>query len=306
MRVIKVPNLASPKFKANPYPFYARLRSEAPVYRFKMAWYWPWPVWLVTRYDDVLTVLKDERISKEWDGMAPGFLIRLLGPISRNMLSLDPPDHTRLRGLVNKAFTPRLVEGQRERIATICGDLLRAGTVNGGMDIVRDYALPLPLTVIADMLGIPPEDRRQFHSWTKSMIAGFFSARAGLALPAMSMFIRYLHRLFARRRTDPQDDLITALVKAEEAGDKLTEDELVAMVDHAPHRRLRNHRPPDRRRYPRSCSARNSGSGCNITRRWPSPPSKSCSGSAALWISPRHASLESRWPSDRSPFPAAK
>jgi len=228
MAPFPAPDFASPQFKANPYPLYARLRAEAPVYRRTRAVFWH--VSHVTRYDDVLRVLKDERLSKEWAGVVPWPLLRLLRPIARNMLSLDPPDHTRLRGLVNKAFTPRLVDGLRGRVQQVCDELLDTGTHDGQMDLVRSYALPIPLTIIADLLGIPSQDRARFYAWSKSLVAGFFTIEVVPALPALWRFHRYLRELFARRRADPQDDLISALVQAEEAGDMLSEQELSAMV----------------------------------------------------------------------------
>ncbi len=121
------PDLASPTFKANPYPFYARLRAEAPVYRFTLRTLGKRDGWLVSRYADVLSVLKDPRLAKDprsasgtaKEPWVPGFL----KPLQRNMLDLDPPDHTRLRGLVHKAFTPRLVEQLRGRIQALCDQL---------------------------------------------------------------------------------------------------------------------------------------------------------------------------------------
>ncbi len=153
LKRIESPDFASPRFRANPYPFYARLRAEAPVFRTKLAFWLP--VWLVTRYDDVLTVLKDKRFSKDFFSRIP-FMPR---PFYRILVNLDPPDHTRLRTLVSKAFTPRVVEPQREHIQAVCDELLDSAAVNGCMDLVRDLALPLPLTIIADLMGIPPPDR---------------------------------------------------------------------------------------------------------------------------------------------------
>lgn len=224
---IKPPDFASPRFRANPFPFYARLRAEAPVYQAKVVL---GPVWLVTRYDDVLTVLKDERFSNEYLGKRlwlPGFVRSL----TRFLTNLDPPDHTRLRTLVHKAFTPRLVERLRERIQHVCDELLEAAAANGRLDLVRGYAMPLPLTIIADLLGIPTQDRLKFHSWSNSLIAAFSGIGDTLrALPNFWLSRRYLRKLFAERRAHPQDDLVTALVQAEEAGDKLSEGELLAMV----------------------------------------------------------------------------
>jgi cytochrome P450 PksS len=235
MHQIISPNLASPQFKSNPYPFYARLREEAPVYRTIL------PsrqvAWLVTRYDDVLTVLKDERFAKDrFNAMPPGrrakmpWVPNLLKPLARNMLDLDAPDHTRLRALVHKAFAPRLIERLRERIQTLCDDLLTVVQHNGSLELIREYALPLPATIIAELLGIPPQDRTKFHSWSTSIVSVSSSGDLLRALPQVWLFMRYLRTLFKQRRANPRDDLVTALVQAEEAGDMLSEDELLAMV----------------------------------------------------------------------------
>lgn len=228
MARIKLPDLASPKFKADPYPFYARLRAEAPVYRSRMGF---WRVCLVSRYDDVLTVLKDERFAKDISRKI-WWTPRPVKPFNRHMLNADPPDHTRLRALVSKAFTPRLVERLRERIQSVCENLLNGLVENGPVDLVRGYALPLPLTVIADLLGIPQQDRVRFHSWSKR-VAAATSGGVGdalQALPRMWLFLRYFRKLIAQRRAEPHDDLLSALTQAEEAGDKLREDELLGMV----------------------------------------------------------------------------
>jgi len=154
---VKVTDLAKPHFKANPYPFYARLRAEAPVCRTKFL---GGPTWLVTRYRDVLMLLKDERFVKDWPPKTR-WIHFVAGAITRHMLNSDPPDHTRLRTLVHKAFTPSLVERLRERIQSVCDELLDEVATNGRMDLMSGYALPLPLTIIAELLGIPVEDRSQ-------------------------------------------------------------------------------------------------------------------------------------------------
>ena len=236
---IVTPDLAGARFKANPYPFYARLRVEAPV--------WPTTLpdkrkaWLVTRYEDVVRVLKDDAFAKDklnamdreqraktpW---VPGFL----KPLERNMLDLDDPDHARLRSLVGKAFTPRLIERLRGRVESLSEELLdameRKGTRRGGTELVADYALPLPATVIAELLGVPAEDHPKFHRWSNRLVSVSSGRDMLRALPAALSFVRYLRKLVERRRADPQDDLITALIRAEEAGDKLSEDELLAMT----------------------------------------------------------------------------
>jgi cytochrome P450 len=232
-------DLFDPTFKANPYPTYAELRSEAPVYRAEL------PdgrgVWLVTRYDDVVAVLKDERFAKDWrSAMTPEQLAQIppipevMKPLSENMLDKDPPDHERLRRLVSKAFTPRLIERMRPRVQEIADTLLDAVKTKdkGGMDLIDDYAFPLPITVIAELLGVPVEDRNRFREWSDAAVSGDTTQEyvEKILLPHMQAFIDYLRALFEEKRKNPKDDLISALVLAEEAGDRLSEDELLAMV----------------------------------------------------------------------------
>ena len=232
---IRPVNILSREFKADPFPFYARLRAEMPVYRTKL------PdkrqAWLVTRYDDVAALLKDDRFVKDRRSVMnpeqlgkqpwmPGFL----RPIERNMLDLDDPDHYRLRTLIHKAFTPRIIEGLRERVQVIADDLLNAVTPVGHMDIVNDYALPLPLTVITELLGVPSLDQAKFHRWSKTIVQIGSAGSMVKALPSLFVFMRYLRKLIETKRANPEDDLLTALIQAEADGDKLSEDELLAMV----------------------------------------------------------------------------
>jgi cytochrome P450 len=228
-------DLASPAFKADPYPTYARLREEAPVFRSALGW--RRSAWLVARYDDVGALLRDARFAKDpLNAREPGrraagpWVPGFLRPLTRNMLDLDAPDHTRLRALVQKAFTPRLVEGLRPRIQALVDDLLAKARRSGRAELVRDLALPLPLTVIAELLGVPAADQPRFHQWSDRILSGSPGIGALRLLPAVRSLLAYLRRLFAARRADPRDDLITALVQAEEAGDRLDEDELLGMV----------------------------------------------------------------------------
>jgi len=230
-------NIVSREFKANPYPFYARLRAEAPVYRTVLPD--KQPAWLIARYDDVFMVLKDEqRFTKDRTAaMSAQQLAKtpwvppMFRPLSRTILDTDGVEHARLRSLIHKAFTPRLIEQMRERVQGLANTLLAAAARQGKMDLIRDYALPIPLTIISEILGISEKDRLKFHRWTKAFIALTASNNALLrGLPHLVAMLGYLKRIFKERRANPRDDLITALVQADEAGDHLTEDELLAMV----------------------------------------------------------------------------
>src|SRR6266540_622832 len=167
--------LDSRSFKANPYPEYARLREETPVYRTRLALWLP-SMWVVTRYDDVVRILKDDRLSKNYVDAFP-WLPQSLRPMYRNLLTLDPPDHTRLRSLVQKAFTPRLIERLRGRIQNWCDELLDAVAARAQFDLIRQYAFPLPLTVIESMLGVPTNERSRFGPWATKGARAVSSAR---------------------------------------------------------------------------------------------------------------------------------
>jgi cytochrome P450 len=229
-------NMGSREFKADPYPFYARLRAEAPVYRVRVP---PGETaWLFTRYDDVAMVLNDERFIKnrynavkwEQEGWARKLMrLKWLRWLQRSMLHLDPPDHTRLRALVNKAFTPRLIERMRERIQGVADELLDHVQDRGRMDLIRDYAVPIPTTIIAEMLGVPVEDRHKFRRWSRSL---FVTSTWELlqAVPSILAIFHYVRQIIKKRRANPRDDLVSALALAEQAGDRLTEEEVLAMV----------------------------------------------------------------------------
>jgi cytochrome P450 PksS len=229
-------NIASPEFKANPYPFYARLRAEAPVYPVTLPS--KQTAWLITRYEDVAMALKDERFAKDkLNALTPEQVAKqpwvpaMFKPLERNMLDLDASDHTRLRGLVHKAFTPRLVEQMRERIQKLANELLDVVERQGQMDLIHDYALPIPTTIIAEMLGVPVADRHKFHRWSKALVSSNPSGWGMLkAIPNAMAFMGYIRKLVNARRANPQDDLVSALEQAEEAGEQLSEDELLAMI----------------------------------------------------------------------------
>jgi cytochrome P450 len=230
-------DLTNPLFKVDPYPTYARLRAEAPVCRVRIG-----PrefAWLITRYDDVVAALKDERLVKDRrnapasDGRAWGARVRwLFGPLLYHMLGLDEPDHTRVRSLVQGAFTPRLVESMRSRIESLTEQFLDRVAAQRQMDVIRDYALPLPTTIIADMLGVPAIDRDRFHRWSVAVACSSFTGRFAILrlVPSLLAFLRYIRKLIRLHRDRPENDLISKLVAAEAAGDKLSEQELLAMV----------------------------------------------------------------------------
>src|SRR5947208_9943583 len=183
-------------FKANPFPFYAQLRAEAPVFPVTLM---KQRAWLITRYDDVLNVLKDERFAKDCrNAMTPEQLKKspwvpsMFKPLERNMLDLDSPDHTRLRALVHKAFTPRLIEQMRYQIQALTNELLDRAEPNSGMDLIADFALPLPLTMIGRILGVPAEDNHKFHRWSKILSSGGTNRNLFVLIPNIMAFMRYL------------------------------------------------------------------------------------------------------------------
>jgi cytochrome P450 PksS len=230
------PDIASSAHKADPFPFYARLRAQSAVHRVSLRG--GMSAWLVTRYEDVVAVLRDERFAKNrLTALTPDQLRKqpwvppAFRPLTRNMLDLDAPDHDRLRVLVQKAFTPGLVEGLRPRVQALADGLLDGLRGRPDFDLIREYALPIPTTVIAEMLGVPPADRHRFQRWSKAIVATNPSGLGMLlVVPHVWRFLRYIRRLVRAKRAAPAHDLLTALVQAEDAGDRLTEDELLAMT----------------------------------------------------------------------------
>jgi len=222
--------------RLDPYPVYAQMRADVPAQRV------PLPggrgLWLVTRYADVERALRHPALGKNVrralaaEDLPP--LPDAARPLVEHMLSQDPPDHTRLRALVSQAFTPRLIEGRRDRIQAIADDLLDAVAPRGAMDLLDDYAFPLPIRVITNLLGVPEEDADRFRAWSAAVVS-IELATLGLGIAAdkvtaMGEFRDYLLALFDRKRRAPGDDLVTGLVRAEDERGALTEDELVAMV----------------------------------------------------------------------------
>jgi cytochrome P450 len=217
-----------PAFVDDPYPAYARLRTEDPV-----AWWEPGGMWLLSRHADVNGVLRDRRFGRVFvprqplERFAPWNLVN-----EHAMLELEPPDHTRLRQLVAREFTPRRVEALRPRIVELTDALLDELAAAAAPDLMACIAEPLPVAVIAELLGFPAGDRHLLRPWSNAIVALYElssdEAVAERAVTAAAAFDAYLRALIADRRRRPGDDLLSALSVMSVEGDRLTEDELVA------------------------------------------------------------------------------
>jgi cytochrome P450 len=219
-----------PEVRANPYPLYHELRETDPF-----QWHEGISSWVLSRYRDVAEVLRDNRFSAD-RSRADRFVPVPRGrEFQRSMLALDPPDHTRLRTLVNKAFTPRGIEKLKPRIDEIIDQLLDAAEERGRIDVITDLAYPLPVTVIAEMLGIPPEGYETFKEWSATLAASLdpmiSSERREAAFDARDSLFDYLLPIIEERRRSPKDDLISGLVAAEERGDMFSEREVQVMIN---------------------------------------------------------------------------
>jgi cytochrome P450 len=225
-----------PAFVADPYPVYERLRAEA-----AMLYHPPTNQWLVPRHADVSRLLRDRRLGRTYLHVAthaemgrpaePEWLAPFWYVIRNGMLDREPPDHTRLRRLVSAAFTPRHVEGLRPRIDAIMDGLIDRVDAAGGFDLVAGLAEPLPVIVIAELLGIPEEDRPLLRPWS-AQICGMYElnptdAAGRVALTAATAFAEYLRGLIRVRRRNPTSDLLGELVRVADGTDRLTEDELI-------------------------------------------------------------------------------
>ena len=229
-------DITSPDFKSRSHETYAQLREREPVCRVAAGPFGT--AVLVTRYADVAAMLKDPRLAKDAvNALTPAQMARqrcpprMFAPLTRNMLSLDDPDHARLRRLAQAAFTPRRVEQLQGQVEAASRVLLDGLVDRARFDLIADYALRLPVAVISDLLGVPKPDQDRFARWSHAMIrAGTTKLSMLLQLPGMLAFLRYLKRLIGSKRAEPADDLITALVRAEDEGGRLDADELMAMV----------------------------------------------------------------------------
>ena len=227
-------NPFDPVTRADPYPVYRRLRDEDPIHRS------PLGIWILSRYADIEPILRDARFSNDIRN-ARSFPLasssgaefeERLNRRAKVMLFVDPPDHTRMRSLVNKAFTPRVVEQLRPRVQQIVDQLLTEALERGSMDLIADLSYPLPVIVIAEMLGVPPEDRDTFRQWSSDLARSLDPLLPPEMLDVFERsadaFTEYFETLIAQRRVSPGDDLLSALVAAEQAGDRLSPEELVS------------------------------------------------------------------------------
>jgi pimeloyl-[acyl-carrier protein] synthase len=225
-----------PEVHEDPYPLYHRLRAEDPVHRSPLGF------WVLTRHADVLAVLRDPRMSRDPRRSERVELLRASAEVDEllaseeaapSMLFVDPPDHTRLRTLVNKAFTPAAVERLRPRVEEIVGGLLDRVAGVGAMDVVEELAYPLPVTVICELFGVPEADRDRFRAWSRGLVHLLDPLVAAdaleRALQARQALRDYLHGVIAERRAHPTGDLLSALIAAEDEGHQLSEAELVSM-----------------------------------------------------------------------------
>ena len=224
-------NPLSAEMAQDPYPTYAELRARDPVHRSRLM-----DQWVFSRYADVDTILRDHRhfSSDPRKRAASRRRVCLPNVEEPSMLFLDPPDHTRLRALVNKAFTPRAITALESHIRELMTTLLDAVDDPSAFDLMEAVAKPLPVIVIAEMLGIPPEDRAQFGIWSdqraRILEPTLSPEEQETAESAMRALDAYLVPIISERKADPKDDIISALAQAEEEGDKLTEREVLIML----------------------------------------------------------------------------
>jgi cytochrome P450 len=230
-------DMLTPERVADPYPFFAELRATAPVH-----WSDRYRAWFISRWDDVFEALRDPRFSS--DRVKPVFDTKLTDEqrAARKpmfdifqywMVFNDPPDHTRLRGLVNRAFTPKAIAALRPRIEEVVAEQLASIRERGSADLIRDFAFPIPAVVIAEMMGVPAAERDLFKSWSDAIMALVFGAadtpgRREQAQQSLLDLAAYLHDLLAHFRSHPAENLLTDLIGSQEADDRLSDDEIVA------------------------------------------------------------------------------
>jgi cytochrome P450 len=232
--------LYSKEFRKNSHAVFAGMRANDPVFK-QMGLDGKTQIWFVTRYDDVQQVLLDdthfvldpklvfdaEELKHRFGEPDP----QIDSMLFNNMLNRDGEEHRRLRSLVSKAFTPKVIQNMRPRIEAIAKELLDKVEKNGGMELVSDYAFPLPITVIAELLGIPLHNQNQFRIWSNAFVRPAITEEEQKeTFGLLQEFVGYMQKLVAERRLHPGDDLLSGLIHVEEAGDRLSESELFSML----------------------------------------------------------------------------
>ncbi|MEW9701786.1 cytochrome P450 [Paenibacillus sp. SI8] len=228
-------DLSSPEFKKNAHEIYKQLRQNDPLHEIAM------PdgqrAWLSTRYDDAVQILKDdERFTKNLHSLSPEEYAAIMPKkemdlISKQMLSSDPPDHTRLRSIVSKAFSPQMIENMQNEIQRITDDLIDRVQEKGSMEVIEDFAFPLPIIVISQMLGIPEKDHHLFKKWSGDFInAANDRNKMKEAFPSIQAFGCYIEELITERRKYPGSDLISMLIQVNDNKEKLTAAELSSTI----------------------------------------------------------------------------
>jgi cytochrome P450 len=229
-------DVTSADHKANAHEIYASLREKTPLCRVRLPT--KEEAYLVLRYADVSAMLKDQRFAKDpSNALSPAQRKRIpnppkmFRPLTRNMLGMDDPDHARLKKLVQAGFTPRRMEMLAARTEAITDEILSRIDTNQSFDLVSSFALPMPIVIISELLGVPKKDQAKFTRWSHTLLSvNPTSWRMVLALPDILRFLSYLKYLIALKRKSPADDLVSALVQIEADGDRLNSDELMAMI----------------------------------------------------------------------------
>jgi cytochrome P450 len=249
-------DLSDPEYREHAFERYEEMRARCPVSRAIITsgeesdgnrGFFNRPLWLVTDYEEGSRALLDRAMTVDMTSvLTPEQLAQMpetpeaFQPLRRNILTVDPPEHTRLRKLVQPSFTASAIEKLRPRIQQIADELLDAAEAAAAergerapdrqMELISQFSYPLPITVICEMLGIPPEDREQTRRWSENLLSAQSPERMEEIGRDIGEFIAYLRELFARKRETPGDDLISQLLQVEVDGDRLTEDEILAMV----------------------------------------------------------------------------
>ena len=225
-----------PEHRADPYATWNRLREEAPVFYSRV-----FGAHFATRYDDCLQLLGGTTTSADRSNVALMKVVRWFNRkepefssfLGRSLLSLEGDEHRALRGLVSKAFTPRRIAALRPRLESLADELIETAGSSGEMELVRDFAYPFPVTAIAELLGIPTEDRTRFHHWTSQLVQILDPLQGNEGADPMRRATRelyaYFRPLLAARRAEPRDDLLSAMIEAEEGGRRLDENDLLAL-----------------------------------------------------------------------------